>query len=98
MNLVVVESPSKAKTINKYLGKDFNVLASFGHVRDLPAKNGSVDTEHDFNMIYEVDAASQKHVAALAKAAKESDAIYLATDPDREGEAISWHVLEVLQQ
>lgn len=98
MNLVIVESPSKAKTINKYLGNNFNVLASFGHVRDLPAKNGSVDTEHDFNMTYEVDAASQKHVAALAKAAKESDAIYLATDPDREGEAISWHVLEVLQQ
>ncbi|MCH2547688.1 MAG: type I DNA topoisomerase, partial [Alphaproteobacteria bacterium] len=98
MKLVIVESPSKAKTINKYLGNDYNVLASFGHVRDLPAKNGSVDTENDFNMIYEVDSYSQKHVTALTKAAKECDAIYLATDPDREGEAISWHVLEVLQQ
>jgi DNA topoisomerase I len=98
MNLVIVESPSKAKTINKYLGKDYHVLASFGHVRDLPAKNGSVDTANDFAMTYEVDSGSQKHVNELAKAAKGCDAIYLATDPDREGEAISWHVLEVLQQ
>jgi DNA topoisomerase-1 len=98
MKLVIVESPSKAKTINKYLGNDYEVLASFGHVRDLPAKNGSVDTENNFNMIYEVDSGSQKHVNALAQSAKKADAIYLATDPDREGEAISWHVLEVLQQ
>ena len=98
MNLVIVESPSKAKTINKYLGKEFQVLASFGHIRDLPAKDGSVQPDNDFNMLYEVDSDSQRHVTALTKAAKESDTIYLATDPDREGEAISWHVLEVLQQ
>lgn len=98
MKLVIVESPSKAKTINKYLGSDYHVLASFGHVRDLPSKNGSVETDNDFNMIYEVDDKSTKHVQALTKAAKDCDAIYLATDPDREGEAISWHVLEVLQQ
>ncbi|MBM3617843.1 MAG: type I DNA topoisomerase, partial [Alphaproteobacteria bacterium] len=97
MNLVIVESPSKAKTINKYLGNDYIVLASFGHVRDLPAKDGSVRPDEDFAMTYEVDSDSQKHVAALAKAAKECDHIYLATDPDREGEAISWHVLEVLE-
>lgn len=98
MNLVIVESPSKAKTINKYLGKDYEVLASFGHVRDLPAKDGSVQPDNNFAMTYTVDTASQKHVTALAQAAKRADAIYLATDPDREGEAISWHVLEVLQQ
>lgn len=98
MNLVIVESPSKAKTINKYLGNDYQVLASFGHVRDLPSKDGSVRPDEDFAMTYTVDSDSQKHITAIAKAAKTADAIYLATDPDREGEAISWHVLEVLQE
>lgn len=98
MNLVVVESPSKAKTINKYLGSDYIVLASFGHVRDLPSKDGSVRPDEDFAMTYEVDADSKKHLAPIAKAAKTADAIYLATDPDREGEAISWHVLEALKE
>lgn len=97
MNVVVVESPSKAKTINKYLGKDYTVLASFGHVRDLPSKDGSVRPDDDFAMTYEIDADSKKHVTAIAKAAKNADALYLATDPDREGEAISWHVLEALK-
>lgn len=96
--VVVVESPSKAKTINKYLGPDYSVLASFGHIRDLPAKNGSVDPEHNFNMIWEMDAKSQKHVGEISKALKNSDALLLATDPDREGEAISWHVLQVLKE
>jgi len=96
-NVVVVESPAKAKTINKYLGKDYTVLASFGHVRDLPAKDGSVKPDEDFEMIYEVDDDAKKHLSLIAKAAKESDALYLATDPDREGEAISWHVLEALK-
>ncbi len=96
-NLVVVESPSKAKTINKYLGKDYTVLASFGHVRDLPAKDGSVNPDDDFAMIYEVDADAKKHLSPIAKAARDADALYLATDPDREGEAISWHVLEALK-
>lgn len=98
MNLVIVESPSKAKTINKYLGKDYEVLASFGHVRDLPAKDGSVQPDNDFAMTYVTDADSQKHVTAIAKAAKTADVIYLATDPDREGEAISWHILEALRE
>ena len=97
MNIVVVESPAKAKTINKYLGRDYEVLASFGHVRDLPAKDGSVDPEHDFRMIWEVDDKSQKRLNDIAKAVKGADKLILATDPDREGEAISWHVLEVLQ-
>src|ERR1700743_2519676 len=97
MNVVVVESPAKAKTINKYLGKDYHVLASFGHVRDLPSKDGSVLPDQDFAMTYEVDDDSKKHVSAIAKAAKESDKLILATDPDREGEAISWHVLEALK-
>jgi DNA topoisomerase-1 len=97
-NLVIVESPAKAKTINKYLGKDFEVLASFGHVRDLPSKDGSVRPDEDFAMTYEVDSDSTKHVQALAKAAKGKEIIYLATDPDREGEAISWHVLEALKE
>src|SRR5271154_3664024 len=96
-NVVVVESPAKAKTINKYLGKDYTVLASFGHVRDLPAKDGSVKPDEDFEMIYEVDTDAKKHLSPIAKAVKESDALYLATDPDREGEAISWHVLEALK-
>src|ERR1700677_3828541 len=98
MNLVVVESPAKAKTINKYLGPGYEVLASFGHVRDLPAKNGSVDPDADFRMIWEVDAKAQKRLNDIASAAKHADRLILATDPDREGEAISWHVLEVLKQ
>jgi len=98
MNVVVVESPSKAKTINKYLGSDYIVLASFGHVRDLPSKDGSVRPDDDFAMTYEVDADAKKHLAPIAKAMKGADALYLATDPDREGEAISWHVLEALKE
>jgi DNA topoisomerase-1 len=98
MNVVVVESPAKAKTINKYLGRDYEVLASFGHVRDLPAKNGSVEPEHNFKMIWEVDAKAQKHLNNIAKALKGADKLILATDPDREGEAISWHVLEILKE
>ena len=98
MHLVIVESPSKAKTINKYLGKDYYVLASFGHVRDLPSKDGSVLPEQDFSMIYQVDEDAKKHITAIAKAVKTSDKLILATDPDREGEAISWHVLEALKE
>ncbi len=97
MYTVVVESPSKAKTINKYLGKDYTVLASFGHVRDLPSKDGSVEPDSNFAMHYEVDADSKKHLAAIAKAVRTSEKLFLATDPDREGEAISWHVLEALK-
>jgi DNA topoisomerase-1 len=98
MTVVVVESPSKATTINKYLGKDFTVLASFGHVRDLPAKDGSVKPDEDFAMDWEVDAKSAKRLSDIATALKDSDRLVLATDPDREGEAISWHVLEVLKK
>jgi DNA topoisomerase I len=98
MNVVVVESPAKAKTINKYLGPGYEVLASFGHVRDLPPKDGSVDPAADFRMIWEVDGKSQKRLADIAKAVKSASKLILATDPDREGEAISWHVLEVLKQ
>ena len=98
MNLVVVESPAKAKTINKYLGPDYTVLASYGHVRDLPSKDGSVAPDDDFAMSWEVDAKASKRLSEIAEAAKKSDRIILATDPDREGEAISWHVLEVLQK
>lgn len=97
-NLVIVESPAKARTINKYLGKDFQVLASYGHVRDLVPKEGAVDTQHGFAMKYEVIDKNAKHVDAIAKAAAKADALYLATDPDREGEAISWHLLELLRQ
>lgn len=96
--LVIVESPAKAKTINKYLGKDFQVLASYGHVRDLVPKEGAVDTEHDFAMKYTVIERNKKHVDAISKALKDADALYLATDPDREGEAISWHLYELLQE
>ena len=96
MPVVVVESPAKAKTINKYLGADYTVLASYGHVRDLPAKDGSVDPEHDFAMTWEVGSDSQKHVRAIAEALKTDNALILATDPDREGEAISWHLKEAL--
>jgi DNA topoisomerase-1 len=98
MDVVVVESPAKAKTINKYLGANFTVLASFGHVRDLPAKDGSVKPDDDFAMSWEVDGPSAKRLADIAKALKDADSLILATDPDREGEAISWHVLEVLRQ
>jgi DNA topoisomerase I len=98
MNIVVVESPAKAKTINKYLGPGYEVLASFGHVRDLPAKDGSVDPEADFRMIWEVDAKAAKRLADIARAVKGATKLILATDPDREGEAISWHVLEVLKE
>src|SRR5690242_6597868 len=98
MKIVVVESPAKAKTINKYLGPGYEVLASFGHVRDLPAKDGSVDPEHDFKMLWEVDDKSQKRLNDIARAVKGADGLILATDPDREGEAISWHVLEVLKE
>ncbi|HLH94670.1 MAG TPA: type I DNA topoisomerase [Xanthobacteraceae bacterium] len=98
MNIVVVESPAKAKTINKYLGRGYEVLASFGHVRDLPPKDGSVDPEHNFRMLWEVDAKSQKHLGDIVKAVKGANKLILATDPDREGEAISWHVLEVLKE
>ena len=97
-NLLIVESPAKAKTINKYLGKDFQVLASYGHVRDLLPKEGAVDTEHNFAMKYEVIERNEKHVDAIAKAAKAADDIYLATDLDREGEAISWHISEILKE
>jgi len=95
--LLIVESPSKAKTLQKYLGKDFEVLASYGHVRDLIPKTGAVDPEHDFAMKYEVIDRNSRHVDAIAKAVKNADAIYLATDPDREGEAISWHIAEILK-
>ncbi|MGH9807093.1 MAG: type I DNA topoisomerase, partial [Terriglobia bacterium] len=98
MNIVVVESPAKAKTINKYLGPGFEVLASFGHIRDLPAKDGSVDPDANFRMIWEVDAKSNQRLNDIAKALKGADKLILATDPDREGEAISWHVLEVLKE
>ena len=98
MKIVVVESPAKAKTINKYLGPGYEVLASFGHIRDLPAKDGSVDPDHNFKMIWEVDERAQKRINDIAKAVKTADGLILATDPDREGEAISWHVLEVLKE
>ncbi|HRO33569.1 MAG TPA: type I DNA topoisomerase [Brevundimonas sp.] len=96
MNLVIVESPAKAKTINKYLGSDYEVLASYGHIRDLPSKDGSVLPDDDFAMQWEVDAKASKRMSEIAEAAKRADRVILATDPDREGEAISWHVLEVL--
>src|ERR1700740_1953522 len=98
MQLVLVESPAKAKTINKYLGKGYEVLASFGHVRDLPAKSGSVDPDHNFRMLWEIDPKAQKRLNDIAKAVKGAEKLILATDPDREGEAISWHVLEVLKE
>src|SRR5579875_3519048 len=98
MNIVVVESPAKAKTINKYLGPGYEVLASFGHIRDLPAKDGSVDPDNDFRMLWEDDAKSQQRINDIARALKKADKLPLATGPDREGEATSWHVLEVLTQ
>ena len=98
MNLVIVESPAKAKTINKYLGNNYTVLASYGHIRDLPSKNGSVDPEHNFKMEWEVDSFSKKYLKEITDAAKDSKKIILATDPDREGEAIAWHVKEYLSE
>ncbi len=98
MKLVIVESPNKIKTISGYLGKDYEVLASFGHVRDLPAKDGSVLPDEDFAMSWEVDTASKKRLTDIGNALKNADELILATDPDREGEAISWHVLDVLRQ
>jgi len=98
MNIVIVESPAKAKTINKYLGSSYEVLASFGHVRDLPAKNGSVDPDHNFRMIWEVDPKAASRLNDIAKSLKGAQRLILATDPDREGEAISWHVLEILKE
>jgi DNA topoisomerase I len=97
-NLLIVESPAKAKTINKYLGKDFHVLASYGHVRDLVPKEGAVDPTKNFAMRYELIEKNEKHVEAIAKAAKAADHLFLATDPDREGEAISWHIAEILKE
>jgi DNA topoisomerase-1 len=97
MNLVIVESPAKAKTINKYLGKNYLVLASYGHIRDLPSKNGSVDPDNKFQMLWEIDSFSKKYLKEITNAAKDSEKIILATDPDREGEAIAWHVKEVLE-
>ena len=97
-NLLIVESPAKAKTINKYLGKDFQVLASYGHVRDLVPKEGAVDPDRDFAMNYELIEKNEKHVDAIVKAAKQADSLYLATDLDREGEAISWHIAEILRE
>ena len=98
MKLVVVESPAKAKTINKYLGKDYKVLASYGHIRDLPSKNGSVDPDNDFEMVWEADSKSAKRISDIASALKDADTLILATDPDREGEAISWHLVEALKK
>ncbi len=97
-SLIIVESPAKAKTLGRYLGKDFEVLASYGHVRDLLPKTGAVDTENDFSMKYEAIEKNSKHVDAIAKALKKADTLYLATDPDREGEAISWHLYEMLRE
>ncbi len=96
-NVVIVESPAKAKTINKYLGADFHVLASYGHIRDLPSRDGSVRPDDNFSMSWETDARSKKHIQDIEKAVRQSEKLYLATDPDREGEAISWHVMEVLK-
>src|SRR6185437_10947457 len=97
MKVVIVESPAKAKTINKYLGKDYDVYASFGHVRDLAAKDGSVDPDDDFAMRWEVDAKAAKRLSDIGGAVKTADRVILATDPDREGEAISWHIHEILK-
>ena len=97
MPVVVVESPAKAKTINKYLGSDYTVLASYGHVRDLPPKDGSVDPDNEFAMKWEVASDSKKHIKAIVDALKDDPELILATDPDREGEAISWHLEETLR-
>jgi DNA topoisomerase I len=98
MDVLVVESPAKAKTIGKYLGPGYTVLASYGHVRDLPPKDGSVRPEEDFAMDWEVDSQSQKRIQAIAQAVTKGGKLYLATDTDREGEAISWHVLDILKK
>ena len=98
MKLLIVESPSKAKTLGKWLPKDFKVTASFGHIRDLPSKAGSVLPDEDFLMKYEVNDNAKKHVKEISDLAKEAEEIYLAPDPDREGEAIAWHIVEVLKQ
>src|SRR5690242_10143373 len=98
MNVVIVESPAKAKTINKYLGSDYKVLASYGHVRDLPAKDGSVRPDDDFAMDWEVEGRGEKRIKEIVEAVRGATSLFLATDPDREGEAISWHVQEVLRQ
>ena len=97
-NLLIVESPAKAKTINKYLGKDFHVLASYGHVRDLPPKDGSVRPDEAFAMSWQIAERGAQRINDIAKAMKSADGLILATDPDREGEAISWHVLELLKE
>src|SRR5258707_11672977 len=97
MKVVVVESPAKAKTINKYLGSDYKVVASYGHVRDLPAKDGSVVPDSDFALSWEVDGKSEKHVRTIVQAVRGADGLFLDTDPDREGEAISWHHIELLK-
>src|SRR3990167_11524025 len=96
-NLVIVESPAKAKTIKKYLGKDFEIIASYGHVRDLLPKEGAVDTADDFKMRYELIKKNEKHVDTIVSAMRKADSLYLATDPDREGEAISWHIYTILK-
>ena len=98
MNVVIVESVAKAKAINKYLGSSYKVLASYGHVRDLPSKNGSVEPDKDFEMHWDVDGRSQKVMKEIAAAVKTADKLILATDPDREGEAISWHILRILEE
>src|SRR3990172_1508910 len=98
MNVVIVESAAKAKTINKYLGSGYKVLASFGHVRDLSAKDGSVLPDQDFDMTWDMEAKSQKIMKEIADAVKGADKLILATDPDREGEAISWHILDILSK
>src|SRR5699024_9808945 len=95
---LIVESPGKVKAINKYLGSAYKVGASFGHIRDLPSKNGSVDPDDNFSMVWDVDARARSRVKDIAQAVKGADKLILATDPDREGEAISWHILEVLNQ
>src|SRR3990167_11470002 len=96
-HLVIVESPAKAKTIKKYLGKEYEIVASYGHVRDLLPKEGAVDTDDDFKMRYELIKKNEKHVDTIIAAMKKADALYLATDPDREGEAISWHIYQILK-
>ena len=96
MKLVVVESPAKAKTINKYLGKDYKVLASYGHIRDLPSKDGSVDPEKAFSMVWELSSGGKKRLNDIIPALKDCATLVLASDPDREGEAIAWHILEEL--
>ena len=98
MKLVVVESPAKAKTINKYLGPDYKVLASYGHIRDLPSKDGSVDPDNDFAMTWEFSPVGKKHLNDIIAALKDCDTLILASDPDREGEAIAWHILEELKE